>query len=277
MTMEQIRISLIIPVYGATRYIAPCVAGLLAQTMDGIEVLFVDDCDPDASLDTARLMLADYQGPKQFRYLRTPVNGGPGAARNLGLSEAKGEYVAFVDCDDALEPDYCAQLYAAAVAHHADVACCDAYMGEFGNPAGKVLGGPSFEAGELTPKVRKRILRSFVTYLWTYLFRREFLLENEIRFPAEHSSEDSCFVTCAWLTAARAVHIESPLYHYIIRGTSVSKRRDRSRARSRIASMRAMKAYARKHGLHRTYGFEIRLLMLKKGWLNALRDRLVNL
>ena len=275
--MESIRISLIIPVYGASRYIAPCVVGLQAQTMDEVEVLFVDDCDPEESLEIARRMLADYQGPKQFRFLRTAANGGPGAARNLGLAEARGEYVAFVDCDDALEPDYCTRLYAAAEAHKADVVCCDAYIGEFGNPEGGVLSGPSFEAGALTVAVRKKILRSFVTYLWTYLFRREFLLENELRFPAEHSSEDSCFVTCAWLTAQRAVHIEEPLYHYIIRSTSVSKRRDRSRARSRIASMRAMKTYARKHGLNRTYGFEIRLLMFKKGWLGALRDRLRNL
>ena len=275
--MEQIRLSLIIPVHSATRYIAPCLAGLQAQTMDAIEVLFVDDCDPESSLDIARSMLADYAGPKEFRYLRTEVNGGPGVARNLGLSEAKGEYVAFVDCDDSLEPDYCERLYEAAVTHRADIACCDAYIAEYGHQASGSLYGPVFHAGELSLKVRKQILRRFVTYLWTYLFRREFLLENEIRFPAEHSSEDSCFVTCAWLTAERAVHIEVPLYHYIIRSTSVSKRRDRSRARSRIASMRAMKAYALKHGLHRTYGFEIRLLMLKKGWLSALRDRLVNL
>ena len=275
--MEQIRISLIIPVYGASHYIASCVAELQAQTMDAIEVLFVDDCDPESSLDIARTMLSEYTGPKQFRYLRTEANGGPGVARNLGLSEAKGEYVAFVDCDDALEPEYCERLYEAAVAHRADIVCCDAYIAEFGHQASGSLYGPVFHAGELSTKVRKQILRSFVTYLWTYLFRREFLLENEIRFPAEHSSEDSCFVTCAWLTAARAVHIDIPLYHYIIRSTSVSKRHDRSRARSRIASMRAMKDYARKRGLHRTYGFEIRLLMLKKGWLSALRDRLVNL
>lgn len=275
--MDTIHISLIIPVYGATRYIAPCIAGLQAQTMEEIEVIFVDDCDPDASLDIARQMVADYQGPKQFRFLKTPVNGGPGAARNLGLSEARGEYVAFVDCDDTLEPAYCTRLYEAARTHQADIACCDAYIGEFGNPAGRVLSGPTFEAGALTVPVRKKILRSFVTYLWTYLFRREFLLRNEIRFPHEHSSEDSCFVTCVWLTAERAVHIEESLYHYIIRSTSVSKRRDRSRAKSRIASMRAMRDYARAHGLQRTYGCEIRLLMLKKGWLNALRDRLRNL
>ena len=275
--MKQPRISLIIPVYSASRYIAPCVVGLQAQTMDEIEVLFVDDCDPEESLEIARRMLADYLGPKHFRFFKTEVNGGPGAARNLGLSQAEGEYVAFVDCDDTLEPDYCERLYAAAEAHQADVVCCDAYVGEFGNPEGRVLSGPSFEAGELSVATRKKILRSFVTYLWTYLFRRKFLMDNEIQFPNEHSSEDSCFVTCAWLTASRAVHIEASLYHYIVRETSVSKRRDRSRAKSRIASMRQMKAYARSRGLHRTYGAEIRLLMLKKGWLNALRDRIRNL
>ena len=275
--MDRICISLIVPVYGASRYMSSCVTSLLAQTMDEIEVLFVDDCDPEESLGIARRMLAGYQGSKQFRYLRTPVNGGPGAARNLGLSEAVGEYVAFIDCDDVLEPDYCRSLYQAAVAHQADIACCDAYAGDYNSPAGRVLCGPSFEAGELFPAVRKRILRSFVTYLWTYLFRRKFLLENEIRFPDEHSSEDTCFVTCAWLTAQRGVHICEPLYHYIIRDTSVSKRHDRGRARSRIASMRRMKAYARNRGLYRAFGPEIRLLMFKKGWLNALRDILFNL
>ena len=275
--MQTPKVSLIVPLHKASRYIAPCLVGLLEQTLEEIEVLFVDDCDPEASLETVHKMLEGYAGGKQFRFLRTEVNGGPGIARNLGLSQARGEYVAFVDCDDALEPDYCSRLYAAACAHGADLVCCDAYIGEYGNPAGGILQSPSFVPGEISAATRRRILRTFVTYLWTYLFRREFLQVNGIVFPPEHSSEDSCFVTCAWLTATRAVHIDEPLYHYIIRRTSVSKRRDRSRARSRVASMRCVKAFASERNLLRPYGPQIRWILLKKGYMSALLDLLRNL
>ena len=116
------KVSVIIPVYGARDTIAACLDTVLEQTLDEIEAILVDDHGPDDSIAAARAHLQDYSGPKRFRFIETPANAGPGAARNLGIEAASGEFVAFLDSDDTLEPDFCQALYEAARQADADPA-----------------------------------------------------------------------------------------------------------------------------------------------------------
>ena len=104
------KVSLIIPVYAARETIEACLASVLAQTLDDIETILVDDHGPDGSIAVARAFLKDYEGPKQFRFTETPANTGPGAARNRGVEAAVGEYIAFLDSDDWLAPSFCEKM-----------------------------------------------------------------------------------------------------------------------------------------------------------------------
>ena len=90
-------VSIIIPVYNAGPYIEACMASLVAQTLDNIEVLLVDDHGRDDSMELARRFVEAHPSGKTFRFLTTPHNMGPGPARNVGIEAAQGEYVAFVD------------------------------------------------------------------------------------------------------------------------------------------------------------------------------------
>lgn len=263
-------ISLIIPMYNASEYVEKCFEMIEKQTLDNIEAVFVDDCGSDGTLASISSAVSSYSGGKRFVVVQTESNSGPGAARNLGLSKASGEYVCFVDCDDEIFPDYCEKLYREAVKYKADMVSCNAMSGD------DILCSPA-AGGTLSKAARKKILRSFVTYLWTYAFRREFISAENISFPPQRSSEDSCFVACAWLKASRVAHVESVLYKYIRREGSVSSRRDRSRSSSRMASLRAFYKYASDRGLLSDYRFEIWLIMLKKGYLPSLFDRLENI
>jgi cellulose synthase/poly-beta-1,6-N-acetylglucosamine synthase-like glycosyltransferase len=87
-------ISLIIPIYNAGSYIDACMASLVAQTLDDIEVLLVDDHGRDDSMERARRFVEAHPSGKTFRFLATPHNMGPGPARNVGIEAAQGEYVA---------------------------------------------------------------------------------------------------------------------------------------------------------------------------------------
>ncbi len=267
-------VSLIIPVYGARDTIAACLDSVIAQTLDSIEVVLVDDHGPDDSLALARAHLAAYAGPKVFRFTETLANAGPGTARNKGLETATGEYVAFLDSDDRLEPDFCARLYASASAARADLACCDALRHE--GDRTRRLCNPVFPDGALDERTRRRVLRELVTYLWTYLFRRAFLLENQIRFPASRSAEDTCLVCCCWLSAGRVARVQAPLYHYEVAPQSLSGRRDPDRWRQRLASLRSFERYARSSGRYRGRRCLVRRLVIRKGWLLAARDYLSN-
>ena len=97
------KVSVIIPVYNASLYIAETLQSLQHQTMQDFEVLLVDDHGTDNSIAVAREITGE---DPRFRYLETPVNAGPGVARNVGIAEAKGEFIAFLDSDDLWEPTF---------------------------------------------------------------------------------------------------------------------------------------------------------------------------
>ena len=94
------RISIIVPIYNSSPYIDVALESLAAQTMEDIEVVLIDDHGTDDSMDKARSFVSSYAGDKSFVFAETPKNSGPGAARNVGIDLANGEYVAFVDSDD---------------------------------------------------------------------------------------------------------------------------------------------------------------------------------
>jgi glycosyltransferase involved in cell wall biosynthesis len=101
------RISVIIPIYNVTAHVRACVHSVIAQTLADFEVVLVDDGSTDGSGDAA---LDAAQGDPRFRLI-TQDNAGLGAARNTGLAAAAGDFIAFVDSDDRLMPDYLMRLW----------------------------------------------------------------------------------------------------------------------------------------------------------------------
>lgn len=124
------KISLIVPVYNAGSYIGAFLESVTAQTLDGIQVILVDDRGSDDSINIARKYIREHPSEKEFIILDAGTNRGPGGARNLGIEKAAGEYLVFADSDDLLEPEYCEALYTAAKKHDADIVCCDARYGD---------------------------------------------------------------------------------------------------------------------------------------------------
>ena len=257
----MLKVSIIIPVYNAGEYLDTCLESIARQTLDGIEVILVDDHGSDDSISGARKFAAGHP-ELSWKYTKTPANSGPGAARNAGLAVAGGEYICFVDADDWIEPDFCAKLYDTAVACKADLACCDIFLGD------KIKQNPPTNN-------KRRFMRHFVSYFTTFAYRREFLKSNGIVFPGTHSAEDSCFLTCSVICAASMASVREPLYHYVLRDSSVSRKPDRQRASQRLASFRYLVDFAKSHGLYEKYRFELGLIMLKKGYLMAAKDRFI--
>lgn len=115
------KLSIVVPCYNTERYLPTCMDSLVAQDMDGIEVIGVDDGSPDGCLG----ILQDYERryPNLVRVLHRD-NGRLWNARWTGIDAARGDYVAFVDSDDCVEPDFARMLYETAVAEDADVVVC---------------------------------------------------------------------------------------------------------------------------------------------------------
>ena len=114
------KISIIIPVYKAEKYLRTCLDSILAQTFKDWEAILVDDGSPDGS----GTILDDYAAKDPRFKVIHKENGGASAARNAGLDVAVGEWVAFIDADDYVDADYLESLYSVQQKYNADFVCC---------------------------------------------------------------------------------------------------------------------------------------------------------
>lgn len=110
-------ITVIIPVYNAEKFLEKCITSVLNQTYSDFEILLVNDGSKDNSLDLCKKL--SEKNPKISFYNKE--NGGAASARNLGLDNAKGDYICFVDADDFLEPDYLSILHKNLTENNADL------------------------------------------------------------------------------------------------------------------------------------------------------------
>lgn len=178
-------VSVVIPAYKVLPWIDRCISSLVEQNLESIEIIAVDDGSPD---DTGkRLDEWALKYPQKVRVIHKK-NGGCASARNCGLYEARGEYVAFVDADDWVDRRMFSELYRSAIMNGTDVAECG--YAEYYENSGKVKNYPS-----TSMSVDKNEVVGFVndprTHLvakptiWRRIYRKEFLTSNSICFP-EH-------------------------------------------------------------------------------------------
>ena len=113
--MNNIKISIIVPVYNVEHYIKECFDSIAAQTYKGeIECIFVDDCGQDNSVAVLVKLIAEYNGPIQFSIVHHEHNKGLSGARNTGIRNAQGDYLYFIDSDDSITSDCIEKLVALA-------------------------------------------------------------------------------------------------------------------------------------------------------------------
>lgn len=270
------KVSIIIPVFNARDYIIPCVESLTNQSLDDIELLFVDDHGTDDSMEAVRQYAEGYGGKKKFRFLETSVNAGPGVARNVGIDAAEGEYVAFVDSDDWIESEFCAALLKAASRKDADFACCYLRQDNLRDGSSIELRNPGISSGALSEKKKKAYLTQFVPYFQTYLYRREFLLKNGVRFPETRHGGGGSFLASCILTAERTASVEKPLYHNVQRSRSFSTKVDPTKYLQTLGAYDAFLGFARQHDLYDKYKAEIDFLYLKEAFLQSAKDYVAN-
>lgn len=182
-------LSIITPVFNTQETLPACLDSVLGQTVTDIEVLCVDDGSTDDSLSVLRCYA---QADARVRILRHERNRGVSCARNTGIEAAAGEYMAFVDSDDALAPDFCERLFTAARREGADIAKGNyAYLGHSGINY------------SINAKIRQD-KNNFYIQFCSAIYRSTFLREHGLRFPERlHASEDLVFAFSAALRAER--------------------------------------------------------------------------
>ena len=178
--MKDPAVSVILPVYDPGDGIRKCIEMLLTQTLSDIELIFIDDCGSDASMDVVREFA---KSDARIRILINSENLGAGASRNRGIEAAKGEYVAFVDPDDYPQKDFLSLLYRKTVKTKPDIVKGDRRLVSFDGKQTKEGNRISLN-DEIRAGLEKggKIYQLFSYEHWTAIYRREFLIENHIRY-----------------------------------------------------------------------------------------------
>ena len=182
-------ISVIIPVYNSERFLERSIDSAFSQTLSDLEIVCVDDSSTDGSAD---ILARKSKEDSRLRVITLQENLGAGMARNRGLEASRGDYVFFLDSDDWMDPDYLESMYSHALATGQDVVVNANYIEEFEDPKNnKKSGRFQFvkEGDGFYPPYQ--VQRKFMCSLWTRLYRRGFLNDNNIRFlPGKGGGED---------------------------------------------------------------------------------------
>jgi len=165
----QPKISVILPVYNVAPYLRKCMDSLLAQTLHDIEIIAVDDCSPDDSID----ILLEYAAiDERIIIVRNEKNLKLAGARNAGLAVATGEYVSIIDSDDYIDLDFLEKLYS--LAKHEDADIAKGVRRDL--PANQIINNNT---------MIKRNKWNFRFTLWTAIFRRSLLELHDIKFVVD--------------------------------------------------------------------------------------------
>ena len=212
---KKIAVSVIMPVYNAGKYLHECLDSLLAQTLENFEVICVDD----GSSDDSPAILSEYAEKDQRFTILTQDHGGAGAARNLGMSHAKGKHLIFLDSDDRFLPRMLELSVKKAEETDADI-CVFPAQG-FDNQSGKSFPLPaSCCPGPLQQGVfsraddPKKIFSFTKPAPWNKLFKKDFILKNDLQFQNTRSANDLAFVLTALACADRITTLDQPLLQY---------------------------------------------------------------
>lgn len=214
-------ISVIIPVFNTAQYLDRCLDSVLGQTLRDIEVICVDDSSTDAS---PTILAARAQLDNRLKVIRQDENAGPSAARNSALEAATGRYVSFLDSDDWIEPDFLSEMLCRAAVTGRDVIVNCNYVKEYDGSKKKEY---STRFGFLEDEPRAyntaTVLLMFPPVLWARIYRRSYLLDNNIRFPdLRGGGEDNYFTTLAELPLRDIFIFRGPYYHYYQREGSLA-------------------------------------------------------
>lgn len=203
-------VSIIVPVYNVEHYLDRCVASLVKQTFQNIEIILVDDGSPD---DSGKMCDRWAEKDERIKVIHKQ-NGGLSDARNCGIEAAHGEYLAFIDSDDWIDEDMIEVLYNALIQNGADIAECswrciypDRVEEETKNTGDVIIGDNIFA---LQSELRWGCFKPIAC---NKLYHKKRIFHN-IRYPVGKLHEDEFTTHLAFYNAAKLVYIDVSKYNY---------------------------------------------------------------
>lgn len=248
----NIKVSILIPVYKAEKYISKCLQSVLAQTYQNIEIIIVDDASPDNSIAIAESIIKQAHTKFGIKILHNKKNEGVAFTRNRLLDLATGDYLQFVDSDDFLEPDAIESLVDIANKTGSDLIRSDYY--EFKDGQARVIRQKPWT--DKTELLKKHICAWDSTEaMWQLLIRRSLVKDNHIRFASGiNASEDHLMMIKLYYFANGITDVNMPSYYYRIDNEqSVTHINPKAFHDSMYKAMDDAITFLKAHGAYDTY------------------------
>lgn len=174
--MENLQVSILVPIYGVEKYIRRCAISLMEQTYDNIEYVFVNDCTKDKSVAILKEVISEYpEREDNVKIINLPQNLGLANARNVAVENSNGDFVIIVDSDDWVELDMVESLVKEQRKENADIVSSNTY-----NHNNKVTIGDTYQSLQPDPLIN--IIEKKASFnIWGRLIKKNLYTDNNIR------------------------------------------------------------------------------------------------
>lgn len=204
------RVSVIVPVFNAERYIEQCISSIARQTLDDIEIIAVNDGSTDRSLDILDRLSSKFRSNLR---VYSKENGGAGSARNFGIENVRGEFIKFVDADDYLALDILERMYTIAKEQGVSLV-----RGNYRTIMGPIKMEDKCSWSDITGsqvvdvREHKDYIVTETPGIGNKLISRELI--GNLRFPERTKWEDLAIMPVIIASSERVFHMDEPVYNY---------------------------------------------------------------
>jgi len=272
--MKELKVSVIVPVYNSVPFLSKCVESLLAQTLQDIEIILINDASTDHSLE----MLLEYQAkyPEKIIVINSEINQRQGGARNMGIEIAKGEYIGFVDSDDWIEKNMYEELYQEAIKNQSDICYSKRQQVDEKGRTTQDSAGYFLPTGEVTEESRKKMLMNHITCVPLNIYKRSLIIDHNIRFPVNLKYEDIFFDPIVLLYVKHIAAIGKIFYNYYIHSTSTIHGYDENKYKDKLMVSLLLMEELKKRSSYEKYKDEFDYLYFRKAYIHTTINYIIN-
>lgn len=239
--MSTIKVSVVVPVFNAERYLEKCIKSLQQQTLKEIEIICVNDGSSDNSLDIlnrlaeqdSRIVIIDKE------------NEGQSVARNVGISRAQGEFLGFVDSDDWVDKDFYEKLYGAAIQTNSEIA--SAGYKRWGKIKSSIR--KSFKKQDICTDINDKLKKDCLprdNFVWNKIYKRD---KWNFNFAQGRCYEDTAIMIQILYHYQQMVTVPNTYYNYRKNSTSTSTKKSLKHHEDYNWALEQMYSFAKEHGI----------------------------
>ncbi len=258
-------VSIIVPVYNTQKYLDKCIQAILHQTYTNLEIIFINDGSTDHSLQ----ILENYQAQDDRIQIISVENGGQGRARNIGIEQAMGEYIMFVDSDDWISENCVELLYHTLINVHCDIAMGSIAKTCYEEEAISFIYAPKIPT-IITRDNKKAFLFKILAFPFAQLLRKNLFTEHGITFPS-HCFEDTVTLPLVYAVADKICYQAKVVYYY--RNRAGSTVNEVEHIYDRIRCIPTLENGLKRLGLYKEYEEEFLQFAFQRSRINRRKVR----